>query len=150
MSSSLRVAGLSDSIFGAGNDEGVKLFSRDWTFIESNDINEETEAIYLMANLDFEWGNVPVRGNIGVRYVRTDVKTIGLQNVGAGNGTPITDGVGVTQDNLDFVEYGPEYTDTLPSLNLAFELTDNDVIRFAAAKVMGRPPVGQMKGGAGS
>ncbi len=142
--------GLSDAIFGAGNDEGVKLFSRDWTFIESNDINEETEAVYLMANLDFEWGNVPVRGNIGVRYVRTDVKTIGLQNVGAGNGTPITDGVGVTQDNLDFVEYGPEYTDTLPSLNLAFELTDNDVIRFAAAKVMGRPPVGQMKGGAGS
>ena len=142
--------GLSASIFGAGNDGGVKLFSRDWTFIESNDINEETEAVYLMANLDFELGDVPVRGNVGVRYVRTDVKTIGLQNVGAGNGTPITDGVGVTQDNLAQVSYGPEYTDTLPSLNLAFEFTDNDVLRFAAAKVMGRPPVGQMKGGAGS
>jgi phosphoribosylformimino-5-aminoimidazole carboxamide ribotide isomerase len=141
---------LGDAIFGAGGSEGIKLHSRDWTFIESNDIQEDTEAFYLMANLDFELGSVPVSGNIGVRYIRTDVKTIGLQNVGAGNGTPITDGVGVTQDNLDFVNYGPDYTDTLPSLNLNFELTDNDILRFAAAKVMGRPPVGQMKGGAGS
>ena len=142
--------GLSASIFGAGNDGGVKLHSRDWTFIESNDIDEETDAYYLMANLDFEWGNVPVSGNVGIRYIKTDVKTKGLQNVGAGNGTPITDGVGVTQDNLDFVAYGPDYSDTLPSLNLNFELTDNDILRIAAAKVMGRPPVGQMKGGAGS
>jgi iron complex outermembrane receptor protein len=144
------IVGLGSSIFGAGNDQGIKLHSRDWTFIESNDIQEDTDAIYLMANFGFDWGNVPVSGNIGVRYVETDVKTIGLQNVGAGNGTPITDGVGVTQDNLDNVSYGPEYSDTLPSLNLSFELTDNDVLRFAAAKVMGRPPVGQMKGGAGS
>ncbi|MGB5690145.1 MAG: TonB-dependent receptor [Woeseiaceae bacterium] len=144
------IVGLGNSIFGAGNDAGIKLHSRDWTFIESNDIDEDTEAFYLMVNLDFQWGDVPVSGNVGVRYVKSDVKTIGLQNVGAGNGTPITDGVGVTQNNLDYVNYGPEYDDTLPSLNLSFELTDNDILRFAAAKVMGRPPVGQMKGGAGS
>jgi len=142
--------GLAESIFGAGNFEGIKLHSRDWTFIESNEITEDTDAYYLMANLDFQWGNVPVSGNIGVRYVRTDLKSNGLQNVGTGNGTPITDGVGVTQDNLDYISYGPEYNDTLPSLNLNFELSDNDMLRFAAAKVMGRPPVGQLKGGAGS
>ncbi len=144
------INGLGQSIFGAGGDAGIKLHSRDWTFIESNDIEEDTRAFYLQANFDFDWGSVPVSGNFGIRYVRSNVKTIGLQNVGGGNGTPITDGVGVTQDNLDFVNYGPEYTDTLPSLNLNFELTDNDVLRFAAAEVMGRPPVGQMKGGAGS
>ena len=88
------ISGLGDAIFGVGGSEGIKLHSRDWTFIESNDIQEDTEAFYLMANLDFEWGDVPVSGNIGVRYVKTDVKTIGLQSVGAGNGTPITDGVG--------------------------------------------------------
>ena len=142
--------GLANSIFGAADNRGIKLHSRDWTFIESNVVSEETEAAYLMFNMDFNLGNVPVRGNVGVRYVRTDVKSNGLQNVGAGNGTPITDGVGVTQDNLDFVSYGPEYSDTLPSLNLAFELTENDILRFAAARVMGRPPVGQLKGGAGS
>ena len=141
---------LGDAIFGAGNSEGVKLHSRDWTFIESNDIQEDTEALYLMLNMEFEMGDIFVSGNVGVRHVESDVKTIGLQNVGAGNGTPITDGVGVTQDNLDYVSYGPEYDDTLPSLNLNFDITENDVVRFAAAKVMGRPPVGQMKGGAGS
>lgn len=141
---------LGDAIFGPGGSPGIKLHSRDWTFIESNDIQEDTDAYYLMVNLDFELGSVPVSGNFGVRHVESDVKTIGLQNVGAGNGTPITDGVGVTQDNLDYVNYGPEYSDTLPSLNLSFAITDNDIVRFAAAKVMGRPPVGQMKGGAGS
>ncbi len=141
---------LGRSIFGANGDGGVKLHSRDWTFIESNDIEEETEAVYLMFNLDFQLGNVPVSGNVGVRYVDSDVKTVGLQNVGAGNGIPITDGVGVTQDNLAPVSYGPEESETLPALNLNFELTDNDVLRFAYAQVMGRPPVGQMKGGAGS
>ena len=144
------INGLGDAIFGVGGDDGIKLHSRDWTFIESNDIEEDTEAFYLMANFDFQMGNTPVTGNFGIRYVKTDAKTIGLQNVGAGNGTPITDGVGVTQDNLDYVDYGPEYSDTLPSLNLNFELTENDILRVAAAKVLGRPPVGQMKGGAGS
>ena len=142
--------GLATSIFGAGNFEGRQVFSRDWTFVESGALTEDVDAYYLMANLDFELAGIPVRGNVGVRYVRTDVKSSGVQNVGAGNGVPITDDVGVTQDNYDFVEYGPEYTDTLPSLNLNFELTDRDVLRFAAAKVMGRPPVGQLKGGAGS
>ena len=141
---------LGNAIFGPGGDTGVKLFSRDWTFIESNDIEEETEAVYLMPNFAFEMGNIPVSGNFGIRYVRSDVKTVGLQSVGDGNGVPITDGVGETRDYLAPVSYGPEYSDTLPALNLNFELTDNDILRFAYAKVMGRPPVGQMKGGAGS
>lgn len=142
--------GLGDSVFGAGNYEGLKQYAHDWTFISSNDIEENTEAAYLLVNLDMQWGNVPISGNVGVRYIRSDVKAIGLQNVGPGNGIPITDDTGVTNDIFDYVNYGPEYSDTLPSLNLNFELTDNDMLRFAAAKVMGRPPVGQMKGGAGS
>ncbi|MFN4289361.1 MAG: TonB-dependent receptor [Permianibacter sp.] len=142
--------GLADAIFGPGNYTGRQVFSRDWTFVESGGLQEKTTAAYLMANIDTEWGDTRVRGNVGVRVVETDVKAMGVQNVGAGNGTPITDDMGVTQDNYAYVKYGPEYTDSLPSLNLSFELTENDVLRFAAAKVMGRPPAGQLKGGAGS
>ncbi len=138
------------AVFGAGNFEGLDKFSDGWTLLNDTTLTEETEAIYAMANLDFNWGDVPVRGNIGVRYVRTDVKTAGLRDVGGGNGTLITDDLGNTQDNLAFVVYGPDYTDTLPSLNLAFELSENDVVRFAAAKVMGRPPVGNMTSASGS
>lgn len=135
---------LGSAVFGKGNDEGLDKWSDDWTFMNDNTLTEETEAYYLMANLDFELGSVPVRGNIGVRYVKSDVKTAGLQNVGGGNGTPITDDLGITNDYLGFNKYGPEFSDTLPSLNLAFEITDNDILRFAAAKVMSRPPVGNM------
>ena len=146
----VNIQGLADEIFGPGNYEGKQVFSRDWTFVESGALEEKTDAIYLMANIETELGNVGVTGNIGLRYVKSDVKSKGVQNVGTGNGEPITDDVGVTQTNYAYVEYGPEYSDTLPSLNLNFEVTENDVVRFAAAKVMGRPPAGQLKGGAGS
>ncbi len=138
------IGALGTSIFGAGNDAGLDKWSDDWTLINDNTLTEETEAYYLMVNLDFELGNVPVRGNFGIRHIESDVKTAGLQNVGGGLGVPITDDLGVTNDYLRFAKYGPEFDDTLPSLNLAFEITENDIIRFAAAKVMSRPPVGQM------
>ncbi len=143
---------LATNIFGAGNFNGGKLINngREWTYIESAVVKEETQAFYLMFNMDFNIGNIPVRGNIGVRHVETDLTTTGFQNVGGGNGIPITDSVGDTNDFLDLLSYGPTYSDTLPSLNLAFELSDKDIVRFAAARVMGRPPVGQLKGGAGS
>jgi iron complex outermembrane receptor protein len=142
--------GLATSIFGAGNYGGKQVFSRDWTFVESGLLEEDVNAYYLMANIEAELGSVGLTGNFGVRYVESDVKSSGVQNVGTGNGVPITDDVGVTQDNYDYVTYGPEFTDTLPALNLNFAITDDDIVRFAAAKVMSRPPVGQLKGGAGS
>lgn len=142
--------GLGNAVFGVGNDAPLDTHADNWTFINDTTLTEETQAIYLMFNLDFELGNIPVRGNIGVRYVESDVKSAGLRDLGAGNGTPITDDRGVTQDNLGFVKSGPEYSDTLPALNLAFELTDNDILRFAAASVMSRPPVGNMTSASGT
>jgi iron complex outermembrane recepter protein len=144
------MVGLADSIFGKGNYSGKQVFSRDWTFVESGALVEKVNAIYLLANLETEMAGLPVTGNVGVRVVKTDVKSKGVQNVGDGNGVPITDDVGVTKTNYKNISYGPEYTDVLPSLNLNFAITDNDQVRFALAKVMGRPPAGQLKGGAGS
>jgi phosphoribosylformimino-5-aminoimidazole carboxamide ribotide isomerase len=140
---------LGTAVFGAGNDRGLDKWSDNWTLVNDNTLTEETEAFYLMVNLDFELGNIPVRGNIGVRHIESDVKTAGLQNVGAGNGELITDDLGNTDDSWAYNKYGPKYDDTLPSLNLAFEITENDIIRFAAAKVMGRPPVGNMVSASG-
>lgn len=146
----VNMAGLADSIFGAGNYQGKQVFSRDWTFVESGALVEKTKAVYLMANLESEIGSIPVTGNVGVRVIQTDVKSKGVQNVGTGNGESITDDMGVTQTNYKYVSYGPEYTDVLPSLNLNFSVTDADQVRVALAQVMGRPPAGQLKGGAGS
>ncbi len=146
----VNMAGLADSIFGAGNYQGKQVFSRDWTFVESGALVEKTKAAYLLANIESEMGGIPVTGNVGVRVIQTDVKSKGVQNVGTGNGESITDDMGVTQTNYKYVSYGPEYTDVLPSLNLNFSVTDADQVRLALAQVMGRPPAGQLKGGAGS
>lgn len=146
----VNMAGLADSIFGAGNYYGKQVFSQDWTFVESGKLEEKVKALYLMADLESEIGGVAVTGNVGVRVVKTDEKSSGVQNVGDGKGISITDDVGVTRTNYAPVTYGPEYTDVLPSLNLNFAITEEDNIRFALAEVMGRPPAGQLKGGAGS
>ncbi|WP_091983660.1 TonB-dependent receptor [Pseudoalteromonas denitrificans] len=142
--------GLADSIFGAGNYQGKQVFSRDWTFIESGKLEEKVFAYYLMANIETEVQGLALTGNFGVRVVKSDVKASGIQNVGTGLGVEMTDDVGVTSTNYDHIKYGPKDTDVLPSLNLNLEMTDQDMLRFAAAKVMGRPPAGQLKGGAGS
>ncbi|MBU2983864.1 TonB-dependent receptor [Saccharophagus degradans] len=145
----VNINGLADEIFGPGNYTGRKLWSRDWTFVESGALIEDTKAFYIMANIDTEVGGIPVTGNVGVRHVKSDVKAEGLVYVGNDAGTTIEDDVGATNSNFIEGSYGPEFSDTLPSLNLNFELTDSDYVRLGAAKVLGRPPVGQMKGGAG-
>ncbi len=67
-----------------------------------------------------------------MRYVRTNQNSTG---VGTVNGTPTV----ITVDR--------EYSDTLPSLNLVAEITPDFLIRFGAAKVMARPPLGNLSPG---
>ena len=84
-------------------------------------VDEKSNSLY--GQLDFR---VPVflgdlRGNAGVRYAKTEVNARGRSP----SGRP------VENDN--------EYEDWLPSLNLAWEPTEQLIVRFAAAKVMARP-----------
>ena len=67
-----------------------------------------------------------LRGNFGTRYAITDVESNGLTNTSR----PI---------------YGEnKYTDLLPSLNASYEVADNMLLRFGAAKVMARPLLGNL------
>ncbi|SHF88327.1 TonB-dependent receptor [Microbulbifer donghaiensis] len=82
-------------------------------------IGEDTSAMYLQANLDF--GNV--RAVVGGRYVSTDLETSAYQSV---------DGV------YEKVSADTSYNDFLPSLNVTWDVTEDTLMRFAAAKVMRR------------
>ncbi|WP_343699402.1 TonB-dependent receptor [Caulobacter sp.] len=62
-----------------------------------------------------------VRGDVGLRYAKTEVVATGLTNTSR----PVSN--------------SNEYTDWLPSLNVVFEPTSNLLFRFAAAEVMARP-----------
>jgi iron complex outermembrane recepter protein len=92
-------------------------------------VNEKAMAGYVMAELEADnW-----RGNVGVRVVQTDQTS---------NGNLIDPTLGEIEN--PFGNYTPlsverDYTDVLPSVNFSFDLTDQVLLRAAAAKVMARP-----------
>ena len=86
---------------------------------------------FLMADFDTRLAGMRVRGNAGVRYVKTDLSATGYQ--------ALAGGTAVTVEN--------NYSDTLPSLNLAADLTKDLVLRLGAAKVMSRPQLGNLSPG---
>jgi iron complex outermembrane recepter protein len=87
-------------------------------------VEEEDLGAYVQADFKTELLDRPVRANIGVRYVETDQTSSGYTFT---SGVPLLTTVNRT------------YDDTLPSLNVAVDVTDSFVVRAAASKVMVRP-----------
>jgi iron complex outermembrane recepter protein len=91
-------------------------------------VTEKSYAGYVMGKMGGEgW-----RGNLGVRLVRTEQTSEG--NVVSPNGS-IPNAFG----NYDPISVDRSYSDVLPSVNLAFDVSDDVVLRFAAARTMARP-----------
>ncbi|WP_282109734.1 MULTISPECIES: TonB-dependent receptor [Shewanella] len=84
-------------------------------------INEKTSAIYAQFHLDFE----DISAVVGGRYIQTELESSIVDSVDA-NGNKVLD----TGKN--------DYSDFLPSLNVTYSLSQETLIRFAAAKVMRR------------
>ncbi len=126
---------------------GVMNESSSWSVLQSGDVFEKVFSAYVMANIDTELFGLPVTGNIGIRMVDTDQSATAYENV---NGVPeagaqyIVDEAGLVNNRYAPKVLGTTYTDYLPSLNLSFTLTDTDLIRFAAAKVMARPEINRL------
>lgn len=94
-------------------------------------LKERNESLYGM----FEFEREALRGNFGLRYVRTKTSATGYDF----DGSPTTD---VGQNNgwsTRKVTQSATYSEVLPSLNLAYDLARNTILRVAAAKAMTRP-----------
>jgi iron complex outermembrane receptor protein len=96
-------------------------------------VDEKDLGGYVQADFDTEVAGRPLRGNFGVRYVKTKQASNGYTYV---SGAPLA----ITAER--------EYSDTLPSMNVVYEPIDNFLIRFGAAKVMSRPDLGSLTPGA--
>ena len=94
-------------------------------------VTETDTGGFLMADFNTRVAGYKLRGNAGVRYVQTKQSATGY--LATGGGTPVT----VEQT----------YSDVLPSINLAADLTKDIVWRAAAAKVMARPQLGNLNPG---
>ncbi|GGL32947.1 TonB-dependent receptor [Caulobacter rhizosphaerae] len=105
------------------------------------EITEKDTAFYIQGDFDYDIFNIPIRGNLGVRYVKTEQSATGHYN--AGNvATPVSTPFGTISEQMatDATQsVSREYTNTLPALNISAQPMENFFIRFAAAKVMTRP-----------
>jgi iron complex outermembrane receptor protein len=79
-------------------------------------LQEDITALYTQGNFSGEG----FRGNVGVRYVRTET-------------------VGTAHDGTSVFSEENTYDDWLPSLNVAFDVTDDVIVRGAASRVISRP-----------
>ncbi|QNQ08224.1 TonB-dependent receptor [Sphingomonas alpina] len=110
---------------------------------DPSDINvrERIYAAYAMANFRSDSGSIPFSGNIGLRYVRTDITSIGYRQPYLITIDPNADNYTVAPDPLGAVSSNTakgRYQYLLPSANIAFDLTDKLKLRLAGYRALAR------------
>ena len=135
--------------------------------VEQQNVTEDTDAAYVMlkfGNDETKIGNVSVKGNIGVRWVKTSVEAAGgiafpLWTPPTPPGPPVpgeperTDPLTLTPlDDIAFMNGGTiqqtggaDHVNWLPSFNVRFGLTDQQFVRFALSRALARPDMGLYK-----
>ncbi|HEY4586314.1 MAG TPA: TonB-dependent receptor [Brevundimonas sp.] len=89
------------------------------------EIVEDTSTAYLQANFDTEAFGVPMRGNAGVRYVSTDLSSVG--------NTIATGGISTR------AVHNTSYEFWLPRFNLVAEPREDVIVRAGVARDIRRP-----------
>jgi TonB-dependent receptor len=95
-------------------------------------VTEDDTGAYVQLDFHANLGSVPLRGNLGVRYVKTSQETTGWARLPTG---------------AELLTIDHDYNNTLPALNLVAEITDEFLIRFGAAKAMTRANLGVLNPG---
>ncbi len=96
-------------------------------------VSEDVMAAFVMADIDAEVGGMPLTGNAGLRYVKTEQSSIGYA---------FSDGTGIVPSSLSGQKH--DYSHFLPSLNLALKIDDEQSVRFGYAKTISRARLDQM------
>lgn len=123
---------LGDQVRGAFPNAGIPADNA----LPENVINrrtnkEETKALWLMG--EFTALDERLRGNVGVRVVRTTGSTTGFSN----------DVTGATPQLVEQTR-STSYTNTLPSLNLTYDITKDFLARFGYGRGMTRADLGAL------
>jgi len=95
-------------------------------------VEEKDTGVYLQADFKFEAFGLPFRGDAGARHVHTDQES---------------GGYAVVNGAVQLVNAQREYDMTLPSFNLAADLSDTVVARISAARTIARPGIGSLSPG---
>lgn len=126
-----------------------------WAMNKNWSVDESVRTIYSKLGIDTNFMGKPLRGNLGVQFVSTE-----QQSTGASNETVATWGNGATCANGKASDGGNcyvrqvsggyrtekySYTDVLPSLNLAMEVSTDQVARLGVGKMVARPTMRDLR-----
>ncbi len=116
--------------------------------------NEKRTEFYIRGDFDFEFQDIPVVGNVGLRYVNYQLESTGALVQPAlikrgEKGTSLNNvmqqaeykryyDIAGGESELSTVE-GTDYSTLLPSLNLSFGVSEDVVVRFGASKALYYP-----------
>ncbi|MBL8306319.1 MAG: TonB-dependent receptor [Rubrivivax sp.] len=121
------MSAIAAGVYNSGPDNVQLAPGRIWS------VNEKVTTAFVKAGLEFD-ALVPVRGNIGLQFVRTQ----------QGSDGKAWDSVA---RNTKSMHFGKSYDDTLPSLNLTAEVTPTTLVRLGWAKTLARPNLEDMRAG---
>lgn len=121
-----------------------------WAIMKNWRVKEKVLNTYAKLDVDTKLGGVPVRGNLGLQVVKTDQSSRGLNDTTVATWDDINAGTGniyVVKDTTQ-QSAGKSYTDVLPSLNLTFDVGNDQLVRLGAGKVLARPTMRDMRANA--
>jgi len=117
----------------------------------NNDQREKTKAVYTQLRFGFDHLKYPVDGNVGVRWVKTDMTAHGY-TVFKNNAPVIPAGYSVVGPAIPNIasfsarqDVDNSYDNILPSLNLRLKASDQLQFRAAFASALSRPDFTQLQ-----
>lgn len=105
------------------------------------DVTERIYAVYAMANFASDAGSIPFSGNVGLRWVKTDITSIGYRQAYILTVDTAGDTYTVDVDpNGELVRNSAKgsYNYFLPSANVSFDLSQQLKLRLAAYRAIAR------------
>jgi len=115
-------------------------------------VREKNVAAFAQADFEGDWGVMPWKLNVGVRYIRTNLTSDALVaqvvEIPFRPDTP----PGTRLDPVTFTEPLPltkrsSYHDWLPSLNFRLDLREGLLLRASASKTLSRPTLTHLRAG---
>jgi iron complex outermembrane receptor protein len=103
-------------------DTGVGAYERTG---QRFDVEEDTKALYLMANFNVDVGDMALYGNVGARYVETETSSSGF--------------IRNRDGQFESVTLKGDYNDFLPSLNANLALNKEMILRLGLSRSLARP-----------
>ncbi|QBE64684.1 TonB-dependent receptor [Pseudoduganella lutea] len=103
--------------------------------IKNWSVREKISTAYAKANIEHEFGDISLRGNVGVQ----------VQHTKQSSDSKYFNGALAGDQQVQPIHDGKSYNDWLPSMNLNFGLPNDQTVRVAMAKQIARPRVDQLR-----